>query len=93
MALKPNTPGAVIGAGELLLGVPDVEKLVIDVQMSPMDIDRIQGGQKLKCASRCSKTAIRSLVKLIKISADSMTNESTGSTYYEAKGRATGKIF
>ena len=43
MALKPNSVGAVVGSGELLLEVvPDVEKLVIDVQMSPMDIDRIR---------------------------------------------------
>lgn len=86
MALKPNTPGAVIGAGELLLEiVPDVEKLVIDVQMSPMDIDRIRIGQEAEVRFAVFKDSYTITGKLIKISADSMTNESTGSTYYEAK--------
>ena len=49
MALIPNSVGAVVGSGEQLLEVvPDVEKLIVDVQMSPMDIDRIRVGQERK---------------------------------------------
>lgn len=86
MALSPNTSGAVVGSGERLLEiVPDVEKLVIDVQMSPMDIDRIRVGQEAEVRFAVFKDSYTITGELVKISADSMTNEVNGSTYYEAK--------
>lgn len=86
MALKPNTVGAVVGSGEPLLEiVPDVEKLVVDVQMSPMDIDRIRIGQEAEVRFSVFKDSYTITGELVKISADAMTNELNGSTYYEAK--------
>ena len=86
MALKPNTIGAVVGSGELLLEiVPDVEKLVIDVRMSPMDIDRIRIGQEAEVRFAVFKDSYTITGELVKISADAMVDETNGSTYFEAK--------
>ena len=86
MALKPNTVGAVITSGEPLLEiVPDVEKLVVDVQMSPMDIDRISIGQEAEVRFSVFKDSYTITGELVQISADAMTNEANGSTYYKAK--------
>ena len=39
--------GAVVRSGtDLMQIVPDVGKFIVDVQMSPMDIDRIRVGQE-----------------------------------------------
>ena len=86
MALKPNTIGAVVGSGEPLLEiVPDVEKLVIDVRMSPMDIDRIRIGQEAEVRFAVFKDSYTITGELVKISADAMVDETNGSTYFEAK--------
>ncbi len=86
MALKPNSVGAVVGSGEQLLEVvPDVEKLVVDVQMSPMDIDRIRVGQEAEVRFAVFKDSYTITGELVRISADSMIDEITGNAYYEAK--------
>lgn len=86
MALKPNATGAVVGSGEPLLEiVPDVEKLVVDVRMSPMDIDRIRIGQEAEVRFAVFKDSYTITGELVKISADAMVDEANGSTYFEAK--------
>ena len=86
MALIPNSVGAVVGSGEQLLEVvPDVEKLIVDVQMSPMDIDRIRVGQEAEVRFAVFKDSYTITGELVRISADSMIDEITGSAYYEAK--------
>lgn len=84
MALSPNSIGAVIGSGELLMEVvPDVDELVIDVQMSPLDIDRIRIGQEAEVRFSVFKDSYSVTGELIKISADTMVNEATGQSYYK----------
>ncbi len=86
MALKPNTVGAVVGSGEPLLEiVPDVEELVIDARMSPMDIDRIRIGQEAEVRFAVFKDSYTVTGKLVRISADAMVDETNGAPYYEAK--------
>ncbi|MDA0892726.1 MAG: HlyD family efflux transporter periplasmic adaptor subunit, partial [Proteobacteria bacterium] len=86
MALKPNPIGAVVGRGEPLLEVvPDVEKLVIDVQMSPMDIDRIRIGQEAEVRFAVFKDSYTVTGQLVKLSADSLVDETSGRPYYQAK--------
>ena len=86
MALLPNTLGAVVGAGEELMAiVPDKNALVIDTQLSPMDRDRVFIGQEAEVTFAVFKDAYTITGKLTKISADSMLNEQSGETYYEAK--------
>jgi epimerase transport system membrane fusion protein len=86
MALEPNTAGAVIAPGAQLLEiVPDVGKYVIDVQMSPMDIDRIRIGQEAEVRFAVFKDSYTVTGELIEISADAILSETTGQTFYEAK--------
>ena len=86
MALLPNSLGAVVGAGqELLTIVPDDTALVIDTQLSPMDRDRLFIGQEAEVKFAVFKDAYTITGELTKISADSMLNEQTGETFYEAK--------
>ena len=85
MALSPNSIGAVIGSGEMLMEViPDVDELVIDVQMSPLDIDRIRIGQEAEVRFSVFKDSYSITGELIKISADTIINEATGASYYKA---------
>ena len=47
MALQPNTKGEVVAAGQDLMAiVPDEGRLIIDVALSPMDVDRLYVGQE-----------------------------------------------
>ena len=54
-----NTIGAVVTPGQTLMEiVPDVDKLVIEARVSPMDIDRVGSGKQPKYDSPFSKTRI-----------------------------------
>lgn len=86
MAVVPKSVGAVVMPGtELMLVVPDVGKFIVDVQMSPMDIDRIRVGQEAEVRFSVFKDSYTITGELTKISADSMVNEMTGQPFYEAK--------
>lgn len=86
LGLKPNVEGAVVAPGEELMAiVPDVEKLVIDAKMSPMDIDRIRIGQEAEVRFAVFKDAYTITGELVKVSADSLVDEATGQAYFEAK--------
>ena len=65
--------------------VPDVEKLIIDAKMSPMDIDRIRIGQEAEVRFAVFKDAYTITGELVKVSADSLVDEATGEAYFEAK--------
>ena len=86
LALKPNTVGAVVSPGEPLMSiVPDTESLLIDAQLSPMDIDRIHIGQEAEVRFSVFKDAYSITGVLIKVSADSLIDEVTGAPYFSAK--------
>ena len=86
LGLKPNVVGAVVAPGEELMAiVPDVEKLMIDAKMSPMDIDRIRIGQEAEVRFAVFKDAYTITGELVKVSADSLVDEATGEAYFEAK--------
>lgn len=86
LGLKPNVVGAVVAPGDDLMAiVPDVEKLVIDAKMSPMDIDRIRIGQKAEVRFAVFKDAYTITGELVKVSADSLKDDATGHAYFEAK--------
>ena len=86
LGLKPNVMGAVVAPGEELMAiVPDVEKLMIDAKMSPMDIDRIRIGQEAEVRFAVFKDAYTITGELVKVSADSLVDEATGEAYFEAK--------
>lgn len=86
MAVLPKSVGAVVRSGtDLMQIVPDVGKFIVDVQMSPMDIDRIRVGQEAEVRFAVFKDSYTVTGELTKISADAMVNESTGQPFYEAK--------
>ena len=86
LALKTNTVGAVVSPGEPLMSiVPDTESLLIDAQLSPMDIDRIHIGQEAEVRFSVFKDAYSITGVLIKVSADSLIDEVTGAPYFEVK--------
>lgn len=86
LGLKPNVKGAVVAAGEELMAiVPDVEKLVVDAKISPMDIDRIRIGQEAEVRFAVFKDAYTVTGELVNVSADSLLDNATGQAYYEAK--------
>lgn len=86
LGLKPNVEGAVIAPGEEILQiVPDFEKLVIDTRLSPMDIDRIRVGQEAEVRFSVFKDAYLISGSLVRVSADSLIDNVTGESYFEAK--------
>ena len=88
LALKPNTIGAVVGAGDGLMSiVPDTNNLLIDTKLSPMDIDRIHIGQEAEVRFSVFKDAYSITGTLINVSADSLVDAATGQNYFEEKVR------
>ena len=86
LGLKPNVVGAVIQPGsEIMAIVPDVDNLILDVKMSPMDIDRIRVGQEVEARFAVFKDAYAITGVLTKLSADTLIDETTGESYFEAK--------
>ena len=86
--LLPNTIGAVIGSGNTLMEiVPHIENLVVDAQISPMDIDRVSIGQPAEVRFSVFKDAYLVSGSLIRLSPDSVIDQGTGQSYYSAEIR------
>ena len=67
--------------------VPAEDDLIVEVQLSPNDIDRVQIGQEATIRfSTFGTTSVPTVYgEVITISADSFTNEATGISYYLAR--------
>jgi epimerase transport system membrane fusion protein len=86
--VKPNTLGAVLGPGQdLVTIVPDSDRLIVDVHLSPMDIDRLIVGQEAEVRFSVFKDAYTITGTLVKLSADSVQDEVTGETIFRGKVR------
>ncbi|MDA9798167.1 HlyD family type I secretion periplasmic adaptor subunit [Luminiphilus sp.] len=84
--LIPNTIGAVISSGETVLEiVPIIDNLVIDAQVSPMDIDRVSMGQAAEIRFSVFKDAYMVSGVLTRLSPDSLIDQETGMPYYSAE--------
>ena len=84
--LIPNTIGAVIRSGETVMEiVPIIDNLVIDAQVSPMDIDRVSMGQAAEIRFSVFKDAYMVSGVLTRLSPDSLTDQETGMPYYSAE--------
>lgn len=86
--LRQRTLGGVIRPGEPILDiVPADEELLIDVQVSPTDIDEVRPG--LPCQVALTAFKWRSLPRvegrLRDVSADAILDEKTGRAHYRAK--------
>ena len=85
--LTIRTIGAVVPAGQKLLEiVPDKDRLVIKVQIRPTDIDQVVTGQPahLRFSALNQRTTPELRGKVVQVSADRMTEQATGATYFTA---------
>jgi len=88
--LRIQTQGGVIRPGEPILDiVPLDEALIIEARLSPLDVDLVSPGQT--AAVHLSALPQRALPRvegeLISVSADTLTDEVTGESYYQVRVR------
>ncbi len=82
------TTGGVIGAREPLLDiVPENDILVVEVQVSPLDVDSVQAGRpvQLRFPGLNQRTTPRVDGQVIKVSADRLSDQRSGAAYYTAQ--------
>jgi epimerase transport system membrane fusion protein len=65
--------------------VPDNDRLMIHVQLSPMDIDRLSIGQDAEVRFAVFKDAYTISGRLVNLSADTIVDEISGQPFYEGK--------
>lgn len=86
--LAVHTVGGVIAAGEqIMLIVPDEERLNVEVKVKPSDVDQLRPGQSARL--RFSAFNLRSTPEidgiLSRVSANIQTDEQSGKSYYVAR--------
>jgi epimerase transport system membrane fusion protein len=94
LGMRVHTVGGVIGPGTPLLDiVPANEGLIVEVQISPMDIDRVALGKSAKIRFSAFKNAKTLVImgKLTRVSGDRLINEQTGASYYLGRVELTDK--
>jgi len=92
MGMTVHTLGGVISPGTPLLDiVPASEELIVEAQVSPIDIDRISVGRPVDIRFSAFKSSTTPVIsgRLIQISADRLTNKDTGTAYYLARVAVT----
>jgi epimerase transport system membrane fusion protein len=96
LGLSVHNVGGVITPGKPILDiVPQKEELIIDAQVSPMDIDRVIVGLLAEVRFSAFKQALTPKMqgKVINLSADRLTDEKTGMPYYQAQVELTPDSF
>jgi len=85
--MQVHTIGGVIGPGSPIAEiVPASDELVIEASVSPIDIDRVSVGQEARIRfSTFGSRAPTFFGEVLSLSADALTNESTGASYYLAR--------
>lgn len=88
MGMAMHTVGGVILPGHPILDiVPQQDELIIDAQVSPLDIDRVSIGLVAEVRFTAFKQAVTPVIegKMIGLSADRLIEEKTGAPYYQAE--------
>lgn len=88
VGLKTHTVGGVIQPGEILMEiVPTGDKLVIEAQVSPQDIDNVHEGMEAMVRLTAYKQRRIHPVKgtVVNVSADRFDEPQTGRAYYTAR--------
>lgn len=86
--LQFHTIGGVISPGAALMDiVPQNDKLIVEAQVSPQDIDIVHEGlsAKVMLSAYSSRFVPRVSGEVVYVSADRFINEQTGEPYYLAK--------
>lgn len=94
LGMQVHTIGGVISPGTPLLDlVPASEDLVVEVQISPMDIDRVTIGKLADIRFSAFKSATTPVIEgqLTQVSADRLVNEQSGTAYYLGRVALTEK--
>jgi HlyD family type I secretion membrane fusion protein len=84
--LKFFTPGGVIGPGTAILDiVPQDDRMLVEVQLSPLDIDVVRPGLLAEIRLSAYKQRRMPILdgRLIQVSADRLLNERDGAAYYK----------
>lgn len=90
--MKVHTVGGVIGQGAPLLDiVPSTSDLIIEAQVAPMDIDRVNVGTTADIRFSAFNSASTPVMEgvVTQISGDRLINEQTGMPYYLARVKLT----
>ncbi|EPR19898.1 hemolysin secretion protein D [Agrobacterium sp. TS43] len=83
--LSVHTVGGVVAPGEqIMMIVPEVDKLVVEAKVAPQDIDQIYFGQatNLRFSAFNQKTTPEITGTVERISADVTVDQKTGASYY-----------
>lgn len=83
--LSVHTVGGVVAPGEqIMMIVPEVDKLVVEAKVAPQDIDQIYYGQatNLRFSAFNQKTTPEITGTVERISADVTVDQRTGTSYY-----------
>ncbi len=86
--LSQHTIGGVINPGEeIMLIVPEDDKLVVEAQISPAQIDRVHADQEavLRFTSFGSRDTPEYIGAVDTVSPDLITDDRTGMSYYKAR--------
>ncbi|EXJ11543.1 HlyD family efflux transporter periplasmic adaptor subunit [Nitrincola nitratireducens] len=85
IGMKVNTIGSVVQPGTQIMDiVPDTVDLIIEAQISPVDIDRVFTGKLADIRFSSFKAATTPVIQaqVAHISADRLINEQTGASYF-----------
>ncbi|BAL23868.1 HlyD family type I secretion periplasmic adaptor subunit [Azoarcus sp. KH32C] len=85
LGLSVHTIGAVIQPGGRMMDiVPEGERLIVDAQMSPLDIDRLRVGQiaDLRFTSFKTRETPKIEGRVVNVSADSLSDPEKKESYY-----------
>lgn len=92
IGMTVHTVGGVISPGNPLLDiVPSAAQLIIEAEVSPMDIDRVDIGKEADIRFSSFNSATTPIMKgvVMQISGDRLVNEQTGMPYYLARLQLT----
>lgn len=92
LGLAVHTIGGVVRAGESILSVvPQSTELLIEAQISPVDIDRVHKGQaaNIRFSAFNSQTTPVIEGRLIDLSADAISSDEQSPPFYKAKVEVT----
>lgn len=86
--LAIHTVGGVIGAGEpIMLIVPQADRLMVEANVAPQDIDQLRVGQQavLRLSAFNQQTTPELQGVLTRVSADLTVDERTGASFYRTR--------
>jgi epimerase transport system membrane fusion protein len=85
--MQVHTIGGVIGSGTPIAEiVPESDELIVEASVNPNDIDRVSEGQEARIRfSTFGSRAPTISGNVLSLSADAITDQNTGATYYLAR--------